>query len=635
MWSRAWHRLTAGAAKLRASWRAEKRDRAIGQFGEKSSRVFLAGTLSALRDHWRGLLVFHLIFSILATTLWVPLTSWALASVGAITGRATVATVGLADLVLSPGGWLWIFVAGMATASLAVLQQAGMVMTGVAAERMGPYRSALAGVWHVARKAGPLLALAGILVAVLLAVTLPFAGITALGHQYLLGGYDSYYVRLFRPPGFRVFVAIAAISAAGWLACVGWLYLRWLLALPLIILDGRSALAALRESALRMPGSRRAATGVILALGALGVLLPPLAAVGIDFSGGRLLALVPERPPLVVPVMLAYMTLVVALAIGITFAGTALHATLLLGLYRRAGGVPRATPMAGPRRTGRVLWSAEALLLVFAMGQVYLLLPGFDDRDQIRNTAHRGSSMRAPENSLPAIEQAIADGADAVEIDVRQTADGVLVLWHDRDLRRLGGDTRRVAEVSYDTMQMIDIGARFAPHFAGTHAPTLAEAIDVLRGKADIYVDIKMSPRTPDITRNVIELLRAEDVVDQSAILSVRPSVLQEVNRREPMLTTIQLAEFVVGRLDRDAFDGLALRQNRVNAVEVARARRHGYELHVWTVNDPAAMERFISLGVHNIITDRPDTLARRLAERANMTPGERLLLTLRNWHQR
>lgn len=631
---RIWHRLAA-AASVRAAWRAEAHNRRFARSSGSPGSAFLADTLLTLHEHWRGLLVFHLVFSALATTLLVPLASWTLGSVGAVTGRPTVATVGLADLVLSPGGWLWIFVAIMATAYTAVLQQAGMVMTGVAADRLGPYRSALAGVWHVARKPGPLLALAGILVAVLLAVTLPFAGITALGHQYLLGGYDSYYVRLARPPEFWVFVGTAVISAAGWLACVGWLYLRWLLALPLIILDGRSALAALRESALRMPGSRRAATGVILALGALGLLLPPLAAVGIDFSGGWLLALVPERPRLVVPVMLAYMTLVVALAIVITFAGTALHATLLLGLYRRAGGAVRTTPIRGQRHTGQVLWSAEALLLVFALGQVYLLLPEFDERYQVRNTAHRGSSIRAPENSLPAIERAVADGADAVEIDVRQTADGVLVLWHDRDLRRLGGDNRRVAEVSYDTLQMIDVGAHHAPHFAGTRAPTLAEAIDVLRGQTDIYVDIKMSPRTPDITRNVIALLRAEGVVDQSAILSVRPSVLKEVDRREPGLMTIQLAEFVVGRLDRGAFDGLALRQNRVNAVEVARARRHGYELHVWTVNNPAAMERFISLGVDNIITDRPDALARRLAERADMTPGERLLLALRNWHQR
>lgn len=132
-------------------WRAGKRDRLIAQSGEKSGPAFLSGTLVTLRHHWRGLLVFHLVFSALATTLWVPLASRALGSVGAVTGRPAVATVGVADLVLSPGGWLWIFVAVMATAYLAVLQQAGMVMTGVAAERLGPYRSALAGAWPSAR----------------------------------------------------------------------------------------------------------------------------------------------------------------------------------------------------------------------------------------------------------------------------------------------------------------------------------------------------------------------------------------------------------------------------------------------------------------------------------------------------
>lgn len=136
------------------------------------------------------------------------------------------------------------------------------------------------------------------------------------------------------------------------------------------------------------------------------------------------------------------------------------------------------------------------------------------------------------------------------------------------------------------------------------------------------------------VATTVVELLQAEGVIEQSAILSNRPTVLARAHALAPELKRIQLAEFVLGDLDRSAFDALALRQNRVSAVEVARVRRYGHELHVWTVNDPAAMERFIDLGVDNIITDRPDILADRLAERAAMSISERLLVRLHNWHR-
>lgn len=583
--------------------------------------------------HWRALLIFHLLFSTAVAALLLPVGTGLLGLVAANTVQLTVDAVGLLEVLAHPGGWLWLLVALLAVVLLALIQQAGMLGAIRAGQSRGPYRAALTGLWHALRRVRPILVLAAILAAVLLMLTLPIVAIGALGYEALLGHFDNYYVRLARPPELLWFLAFAAGLGGLWLAAVGSLYLHWLLALPLIVFDDYGPVAALRASWRAMAGSRRAATCTILLLGGSALLLPPLAAFGLEWAGARLLALVPTQLAWVVPVMLLYMTVVLALTILAAFAGTALHAGLLVALHERSSG-GRVAMAPEPAETGRLLWSAEALLLVVTISQVYVLLPELDTRDQVQVTAHRGSSIKAPENTLPAIEQALVDGADAVEIDVRRTADGRLVLWHDSDLLRLGGQDRAVSDVTFETLREIDIGAALDPRFLGTRVATLREAIETLRGQAEIYVDVKRTTDSRGLTRDVVALLQAEGVVGQSAILSSRPSVLAQAHELAPGLKRVQLAEFVLGELDPDNFDALALRQNRVSAAEVARARRHGHELHVWTVNDPAAMERFIDLGVDNIITDRPGILADRLAERAAMSTSERLLVRLHNWHR-
>ncbi|HEY9119646.1 MAG TPA: glycerophosphodiester phosphodiesterase family protein, partial [Marinobacter sp.] len=92
------------------------------------------------------------------------------------------------------------------------------------------------------------------------------------------------------------------------------------------------------------------------------------------------------------------------------------------------------------------------------------------------------------------------------------------------------------------------------------------------------------------------------------------------------------LAQFIVGPLWDRNFDNLGLRRNRTTPATVAQTHRSNNELHVWTVNSPNAMSRFIDMGVDNIITDRPDVLADMLEHRGQLTDAEVLVLKLRNW---
>ena len=85
--------------------------------------------------------------------------------------------------------------------------------------------------------------------------------------------------------------------------------------------------------------------------------------------------------------------------------------------------------------------------------------------ENVEITAHRGDSSEAPENTIPAFEAAIESGADWIELDVGVTKDGVLVVLHDEDLKRVAGDSRKIGELTFEEVRRLDVGSSFGPDF--------------------------------------------------------------------------------------------------------------------------------------------------------------------------
>jgi glycerophosphoryl diester phosphodiesterase len=107
---------------------------------------------------------------------------------------------------------------------------------------------------------------------------------------------------------------------------------------------------------------------------------------------------------------------------------------------------------------------------------------------------HRGSTIFAPENTLPAIEKAIELGFEYVEIDVRYTSDGVPILLHDDELDRTTDGSGRVAELTLEEIQQYDAGSWFSDEFVGTRVPALEEALAIMQGRICVYWDTKELP---------------------------------------------------------------------------------------------------------------------------------------------
>lgn len=589
-----------------------------------------------LRHHQRPLLVYYLFFAVLATAVLVPVAAAPLGLVERFSDRSAVTTGGLFTFATSPGGALWMLATVFVTMLLATLQQAGMTLIPAGTGRRrgrSRYLAALAALWDVARRAPELTALTVIQVGAHGLVASPFLLLAAVAWEILVSPHDGYYLRVVRPPELWLFAGAVLVAGSGLLACNGLLYLRWVLAVPVLMIERCGPVAALARSAALVRGRARPLVGAILAAALFTLFVPLVFGTAFGSIGGRLLGWLPDRSSVIAPAVLLFLTLYIVLGIALAFLAIAVHNLLAYAVYARAiGHDPRVRTHAPPRRAGVIAWSAELVLVVVALGQAATVLVSLETRDQPAIIAHRGSSALAPENTLSAIEQAIADGADYIELDLRRTADGVPVLWHDATLMRIAGVHRYVREVSFAELRMLDAGGWFSPRFSGEPVATLEEALELACRRARLYLEIKPAPDASELVRDTIGLLQRAGCVEGTVIASMDPGVVRHVRRLDPDLATALLAQFIVGPLDEHGFDALGLRHNRVTPRAVAAARRGGYELHAWTVNERADMVRLLDMGVDGIITDYPHVLADLLAERAAMSDTERLLVRMRSW---
>jgi glycerophosphoryl diester phosphodiesterase len=226
-------------------------------------------------------------------------------------------------------------------------------------------------------------------------------------------------------------------------------------------------------------------------------------------------------------------------------------------------------------------------------------------------TAHRGSSVLAPENTMAAIRQAMADGAHIVEIDVQMTQDGVVILYHDETLLKLGLPGR-VPDTPYSVIAAADAGSWHSPAHAGEPVPVLEQVLEATRGKIRLNIELKMTAPSLPLPETVAALVDDYGMTESTIITSFDREALRRAKAANPALRTgliIKKKSDLNEDVWTDDLEMLSLKSNLVNRDLVDKARRSGKEVHVWTVNSKKEMKRLIGLGVSGIITDRPDAL--------------------------
>jgi glycerophosphoryl diester phosphodiesterase len=279
--------------------------------------------------------------------------------------------------------------------------------------------------------------------------------------------------------------------------------------------------------------------------------------------------------------------------------------------------------------------ATRVALLVLALFVVGLfvgirLASSLADDSTVAVTAHRGASIGAPENTMASFNAALAAGADFIELDVQRASDGTVVVVHDGDLMRLGGDPRKVGSLAWPDFASVDVGSHFDPSFAAERVPKLEHVIDVVRGRMKINVELKYNVPDPELAPAVIDLLRSKQFLDQVVITSLDAAALHQVKGIDPDVKTGLIVTAAVGNVAQTEADFVSLNAAQATTSLVRRMHAAGKQVHVWTVNTPEAMQVMMERGVDNIITDDPALLRKVMGERAGLTHGEKLALRLR-----
>ncbi|KOU34031.1 glycerophosphodiester phosphodiesterase [Streptomyces sp. WM6373] len=234
----------------------------------------------------------------------------------------------------------------------------------------------------------------------------------------------------------------------------------------------------------------------------------------------------------------------------------------------------------------------------------------------VRVVAHRGASHEHPEHTLAAYRQAIADGADALECDVRLTADHKLVCVHDRRVERTSDGRGVVSEMTYEELSALDFGRWKGDEHRGAQVllfeDLLKEALAADR-PVGLAVETKHPTRAGGrLEAELVRVLKDHGLADGSAglveVMSFSRNALIRLNRLAPGLPAVYLIERRL-RPARPPFAGHAgpgIDLVRKDPGLVARLKAKGLRVRVWTVDEPEDVELCLRLGVDTLITNRP-----------------------------
>ena len=221
--------------------------------------------------------------------------------------------------------------------------------------------------------------------------------------------------------------------------------------------------------------------------------------------------------------------------------------------------------------------------------------------------AHRTTMGHAPENTLAGIRRAIELGCDGVEIDVRLCADGTAVLIHDERLERTTNGAGLIAATPLAALEGIDAGD-------GERIPTLQQALAAVDGKMLMMVELKVTEGddVEALCAAVLADIAAAGALDWVWLWSFDSAAVVELARIAPSERRIAHLCFAptpdIWQLcAAHRLDGIAMHGSQVTAEAAAACRAHGLAAFVWTVNEPADIQRCLEAGVDGIVSDYPE----------------------------
>lgn len=415
------------------------------------------------------------------------------------------------------------------------------------------------------------------------------------------------------------------------LAIIGYLNIRWTFLLHVIVIEGIDKFhVAAKRSAAILKKSFWKMSAVILCVFVLFVVMVVLLTAILLAAALLVYAMLPGQADWSeVAEALVIKGVIVALYLSTLFV-TPLYMTTLTRLYA-AKADPQLAVLSLPEPHDALTFRSQGLLSkhkgkLIALGAITAIATALVLIPTVGNVrpegakpmvmAHRGYIAKGAENTLEAVQGAIAAKADFAEIDVLETKDGQLAVIHDSNLKRLAGIDADVYDLTMDELRNLTIEQG---DFRGKIS-SLTDFINAARGKIKLNIELKTHGHERRLVDKFIQTIRETNFIDECIVQSLDYDIVQQVRAKEPRLHVGYIVFAGIPELERIQADFVVMEQYWVNESVVTEAKRNGRPLFVWTVNETADMEKYFGMGVDGIITDEPEEAGRIAKE---MQAGE------------
>jgi len=589
-------------------------------------------TLAILRSCFGQIIILHIVYVALGLIVFGPLTGLIGHLFLEVSGNSVMADIDILFFLLSPLGMAASVIFGSVLVTIFAFEQASIIT--ICAGSLKGYKIApIQILFATVRRVQTLFSFAIHLIARLLLLSVPFLAVAGAIGWYILRDHDINYYLSVKPPAFIAAAAIIGCVLLVMMVIIVQKLISWSLSLPLILFNGTPTSTSFNQSRELISGHRITVLSSFILWTLITFVLSFFVLTGIQFLSANLIRFFSDS--------LSFMVLLLGILATILTIANLLITTItvggfggLLAVLCKQFNIKISTDLFETLQTSEQhnikmpsITAALVCSTLISIGVGIWLLQGIQTNDNVEIIAHRGAAGKAPENTMAAIRQAIVDDTDWVEIDVQETSDGEIIVTHDSDFMKLAGVSEKVWELSLEEVKKIDVGSWFSAEFSNERVPTLKEILEEVRGKANVFIELKYYGHDQQLEQKVVDIVENADMVDTIAIMSLKHDGIQKVRSLRPDWNIGLLSATAIGNLTTLDVDFLAVNSAMATASFIKGAHSAGKEVLVWTINDRFSMSRFMSLGVDGIITDEPELARTVLAERAELSSVERLLL--------
>ncbi len=589
-----------------------------------------------LRRSWRNLALTEITYKIISFIVLVPLVGFLFRGMLSLSGHAVLADQDILFFFISPPGLICLIILGSLWLGIAMLEQAALMAILYAKQRDTQWFGVRDVLMFAVRNAMAVIQVTGRVIVYSLLTLTPFLIIAGLVYSILLTDYDINFYLKEIPPAFIAAICIGGILGITLIAVFLKLLTDWFFVLPLVLFEDVSPANAFKKSRRKVVGHRRNLVLWVMSWNFASLVLSGLISFLVIFLGQLLIPSAAGSLWLLILSIGGMILLWSGISLALNILKMMTLAAMQFHLYQQWGAEKEMgsnlvfhieESSTGFQLTRSRLIVGGVIGSVFALITGFLVIQSLPLEDQVDVTAHRGSSKAAPENTMASIKKAIEERADWVEIDVQETADGEVVVFHDSDFMKSSGVNLKIWDATMADLKTIDVGSRFSPNFKDERVPTLGEVLMECKGKVGVNIELKYYGHDEQLEQKVVDIVEAHGMELEIVVMSLKIDAIRKMKLLRPDWTVGLLMSVSAGDLQNVNVDFLAVNAGFASWDVIQSTQASGKKVYVWTVNDVATMSTMISRGANNLITDYPALARTVIEQRAQMNPLERLLL--------